>query len=105
MDRENIKNMLRETSSYREDLSLLNEELTKADEKQVAKIVKDELDKELNKREFEKKLGDIVAKQVKGNKNLEKNVVDIASNVVTQLFKTLWVRRNVWRSNLKNKAN
>lgn len=105
MEKEDIRNMLRETSSYREDLTQLNEELNKADEKQVAKIVKDELDKELKKRDFERKLGDAVASQLDSNKKLEKKVVNIASNVVTQLFKTLWVRRNVWRSRLQNKAN
>lgn len=105
MEKEDIRNMLRETSSYREDLTQLNEELNKADEKQIAKIVKDELDKELKKRDFERKLGDAVAKQLDSNKKLEKKVVNIASNVVTQLFKTLWVRRNVWRSRLQNKAN
>ena len=31
--------------------------------------------------------------------------LDITSNVLTQLYKTLWIKRAVWKNNLSNKSN
>ena len=58
----------------------LNEEMTKSD----VKIVKD---------------------RIKNDKALEDKVVEITSNVLTQLYKSLWVKRAFWKNTLSNKAN
>lgn len=76
----------------------LNEELTKTD---VSKEVKVYMDSN----EFKSKIEKIVKDRLKNDKELEDKVVDITRNVLTQLYKTLWVRRGVWRSELKNKAS
>lgn len=78
----------------------LHEEIAKKDEKQVEDI----LWKAMESKKFEKKLGEILKREYKNSDVFEKEVVDIARNVVTQLFKTLWVRRNMWRSRLSNKS-
>jgi len=35
---------------------------------------------------------------------LEDKVVDITRNVLTQLYKQLWVKRAFWRNGLSNKS-
>ena len=35
----------------------------------------------------------------------EDKVVDITKNVLTQLYKALWVKRSVWKNMLSNKGN
>ena len=58
----------------------------------------------LNSKELEKKIQSSVDKEVKSDKELEKFVVEITKNVLTQLYKTMWTRRGFWTTNLKNKA-
>ena len=76
----------------------LNEELTKAD---VSKELKNYMDTT----EFKNKIEKIVKDRIKDDKGLEDKVVDITKNVLTQLYKTLWVKRGVWRNNLTNKSS
>lgn len=76
----------------------LDEELTKSD-------VKKEISKFLDSSEFQTKVTKIVADRIKTEKGLEDKVVDITKNVITQLYKTLWTKRNFWSTQLKNKAN
>jgi hypothetical protein len=72
-------------------------------------ITKDDVKKEikifLSTNDFENKVSKIVKNRLKDDKELEDKVVDITKNVITQLFKTLWVKRNTWRNNLTNKNN
>lgn len=53
--------------------------------------------------EFKTKVEKIVKDKLKNDKELEDKVVEISANVLTQLFKTLWVKRGSWRNNLSNK--
>ena len=76
----------------------LHEELTKAD-------VKDVIKQELNSNFLKTKVEDIVKKHISNNPQLEDKVVDITSNVLTQLYKQLWVKRSFWKSGLKNSAS
>lgn len=76
----------------------LNEELTKSD-------VKNEISKFMDSTEFKSKVTAIIADRIKNEKGLENKVVDITKNVITQLYKTLWTKRSVWQSTLKNKSN
>lgn len=64
----------------------LHEELTKTDKAEVEKII-------------DKAIKDAI----KNDKTFEDEVVNITKNVLTQLYKTLWVKRSFWKSTLKNK--
>jgi hypothetical protein len=74
----------------------LNENITKSD-------VKDEVKLQMDSNAFKKKIEKIISDKLKDDKELEDKVVEISRNVLTQLYKTLWIKRNVWRDTLSNK--
>lgn len=76
----------------------LTEELTKTDIPKEVKIYMDS-------KEFKSRIEKIVKDRLKDDKELEDKIVDITGNVLTQLYKTLWVKRGVWKNNLSNKSN
>lgn len=76
----------------------LTEELTKADVSKELKIYMDT-------NEFKDKINKIVKDRIKNDKALEDKVVEITKNVLTQLYKTLWTKRNIWQTSLSNKNN
>ena len=76
--------------------NLINEEVTKSDIDKAIKVY-------LTKDDLKSKVEKIVKDKLKDNKELEDKVVEITANVLTQLFKTLWVKRGSWRNNLSNK--
>lgn len=76
----------------------ISENLTKSD---VDRSIKTYLDSG----DFKKKIEKIVKDRLKNEKELEDKVVEITKNVLTQLYKTLWVKRGVWRNNLSNKSS
>lgn len=76
----------------------LNEEFTKTDAKDVVK-------KYMDSAEFKSKVEKIVKDRINKDKALEDKVVEISKNVLTQLYKALWVKRTVWASMLSNKGN
>ena len=55
--------------------------------------------------EFKTKVEKIVKDRINKDKALEDKVVEISRNVLTQLYKALWVKRSVWKSMLSNKSN
>jgi hypothetical protein len=61
--------------------------------------------KTINSKEMKTKIEAIVKDYLKDNKEIEDKMVDISSNVLTQLYKTLWLKRNVWQKTLTNKSN
>jgi len=75
----------------------INENLTKND---VSKEIKVYMDTNTFKDKIEK----IVKDRLKNDKELEDKVVEITRNVLTQLYKTLWVKRGMWRNSLSNKS-
>jgi hypothetical protein len=75
----------------------LNEEFGKKD-------VKNEISKYMNSQEFKKKVEKIIKDRIKNEKELEDKVVDITRNVLTQLYKSLWIKRSFWRNQLSNKS-
>tara|TARA_R110000803_G_scaffold74903_3_gene139060 strand:+ start:45865 stop:46119 length:255 start_codon:yes stop_codon:yes gene_type:complete len=76
----------------------LNEDFTKSD-------AKSEINKYMDSSEFKSKVEKIVKDRIKNEKALEDKVVDITKNVLTQLYKALWVKRSVWKTMLSNKGN
>jgi|TARA_R110001592_G_scaffold141781_2_gene363641 hypothetical protein len=76
----------------------LTEEFTKTD-------AKTEIKKYIDSSEFKGKIEKIVKDRIKNEKELEDKVVDITKNVLTQLYKALWVKRSVWKNMLSNKGN
>lgn len=59
----------------------------------------------MDSNEFKSKVEKIVKDKIKNEKELEDKIVEITSNVLTQLYKTLWIKRSVWKNNLSNKSN
>lgn len=80
------------------NIKKINEELTKSD-------VKDEVIRTIDSNQLKDKITKLISKELKDNPDLEKRVVDITKNVITQLYKTLWMKRNFWQSTLSNKSN
>ena len=76
----------------------LNEDLTKADVTKEIKIY-------MASSEFESKVAKIVKDRIKNEKELEDKVVDITRNVLTQLYKTLYIKRASCKNNLVNKPS
>lgn len=76
----------------------LQEELSKSDVSKELKIY-------MNTNEFKSKIEKIIKDKLKDNKELEDKVVEITKNVLTQLYKTLWLKKAVWISNLTNKGS
>jgi tryptophanyl-tRNA synthetase len=76
----------------------INETLSKSDVSKEIKVYMDSND-------FKKKIEKIVKDRLKNEKELEDKIVDITKNVITQLYKALWVKRGLWRDSLSNKAN
>lgn len=72
-------------------------------------LQKSDIDKQikvyLNTKEFKDRIEKIVKDRVKNEKEIEDKIVDITSNVLTQLYKTLWNKRAIWKNNLSNKSN
>ena len=60
---------------------LVNEELTKSE---VTNMIKSNISSELSSRDF------------------KKVVRDISSDVIEDLFKSLWQNNNIWKSRVKN---
>jgi len=76
----------------------IDENLDKSD---VTREIKNYLDTKAFKATIEK----IVKDRLRNDKELDDKVVEITKNVLTQLYKTLWVKRGVWRNNLSNKSS
>ena len=76
----------------------IEENLTKSDISKELKVY-------MSSGEFKTKVEKIVKDRIKNDKALEDKVVDITKNVLTQLYKSLWVKRDFWRNNLKNKGS
>jgi hypothetical protein len=76
----------------------LNEDFTKTDAKDVVK-------KYMDSNEFKSKVEKIIKDRINNDKALEDKVVEISRNVLTQLYKALWIKRTVWKSMLSNKSN
>jgi hypothetical protein len=67
--------------------------------------VKKEIKIYLDSQAMQDKIAKIVKDRIKNEKMLEDKVVEITTNVLTQLYKNLWIKRNFWKTGLTNKSN
>jgi thymidylate synthase len=75
-------------------IKLVAKELTKSD---VEKIVKDEI-----KSFVTNELGKEMAKAIKKtNSDPRKEVVEISKQAIEKLAEFLWIRRNIWKGDIK----
>jgi hypothetical protein len=80
---------------------LIREALTATDKNEIGVLIRKEIKKEITPKQLEKIVVNLVKKELKG-KDMENKVVEISKNVLIQLYKQFWVKRNFWASNLKN---
>lgn len=67
----------------------MSKEMNKTD---IAKEVKIQMDSKT----FSDKIEKIVKEKLKSNKDLEKDIEQITRNVIANVFKVLWQKRNFW---------
>jgi hypothetical protein len=79
-------------------INKINEEVNKSDISKEVKVY-------MNTNEFKEKIEKIVKDKLKNNQELDDKIVEITRNVLTQLYKTLWNKRGIWRNNLTNKSS
>ena len=78
---------------------IISESLTKTDEAKIGVMIRKEI-KDAFGSDLEKKVLKILEKELKGTK-FRKNIVDINKDVLVQLHKELWMRRQFWLTALK----
>jgi hypothetical protein len=78
---------------------LLYEALTKTDETKIERMIRKEIKQSFGK-DLDKKVRDIVQKEIKGTK-FEKHIVNITKDVLEQLYRQLWMRRMFWKNGIK----
>lgn len=81
--------------------------LTNTDKKEVERIARKEIKEFLKSTSFEKDVIDVVETQLKRkssklSKTHRAEVVDVSTKVLIELYKTFWLRRNFWDSQIKN---
>jgi len=67
--------------------------------------IKSEVIRVIDSKELQNKIAKLVAQELKKSPELEDKVLEITKNVLIQLYKTLWTKRDFWKSQLSNKSN
>ena len=78
---------------------IISESLTKTDEANIGVMIRKEI-RDAFGSDLEKKVLKILEKELKGTK-FRKKIVDINKDVLVQLHKELWMRRQFWLTALK----
>ena len=78
---------------------IISESLTKTDEAKIGVMIRKEI-KDAFGSDLENKVLKILEKELKGTK-FRKNIVEINKDVLVQLHKELWMRRQFWLTALK----
>jgi len=78
---------------------IIRESLTKTDEKEIGAMIRKEIKKVFGD-DLESKVLKILEKELKNSK-LKKHIVEINKEVLVQLYKELWMRRNMWLTAIK----
>jgi hypothetical protein len=77
----------------------LREALSKSDESEITRIIKSTV-----KDELEKRVEAAVREALKDKAN-EKLILQVVRNAMSNMYKTLWMRRSTWLSGIENKEN
>jgi hypothetical protein len=77
----------------------IKESLTQSDENRIGVMIRKEI-KDAFGDDLEKKVLKIIQKELKG-KNLRKDILDINKDVLVQLYKELWTKRQFWINSIK----
>jgi citrate lyase gamma subunit len=78
---------------------IIRESLSKTDENQIGAMIRREIKKSFGE-DLESKVLKILEKELKNSK-LKKHIVEINKDVLVQLYKELWMRRNMWLTAIK----
>ena len=78
---------------------IIRESLSKTDEKEIGVMIRKEIKKVFGD-DLESKVLKILEKELKSS-NLKKHIVEINKDVLVQLYKELWMRRNFWLTAIK----
>ena len=78
---------------------IIKESLSQTDENQIGVLIRIEIKKAFGD-DLEKKVIQIIKKELKG-KDLKKDIMDINKDVLVQLYKELWTKRQFWLSSIK----
>jgi hypothetical protein len=81
--------------------------LTTTDKKEIERITRKEIKDFMGSAKFEKEVVDVVDSELKKkNSKISKThraeVVDVSTKVLIELYKTFWLRRSFWDSQIKN---
>ena len=81
--------------------------LTNTDKKEIERIARKEIKDFMASVKFEKDVVDVVDTELKKkNSKISKThraeVVDVSTKVLIELYKTFWLRRSFWDSQIKN---
>lgn len=75
--------------------------LTDTDKSQITTIVRKEMKDFLETTQAHNIVMRIIQKEL-GGRRIDDKMVDLATKVVVELFKTLWQRKSFWESAIKN---
>jgi GTP-binding protein EngB required for normal cell division len=75
--------------------------LTAQDKNEVEKIVRKEIKNFLDTTQAHNIVVKIIQKEL-GNKKIDDKMVEMATKVVVELFKTLWQRKSFWEGAIKS---
>lgn len=75
--------------------------LSDTDKRQIETIARNEMKKFLDSTQAHNTVVKIIQKEL-GGKRIDDKMVDLATKVVVELFKTLWQRKSFWESAIKN---
>lgn len=75
--------------------------LTAQDKNEIKSIAKKEMKDFLDSTQAHSIVMKIIQREL-GNKKLDDKMVEMATKVVVELFKTLWQRKSFWEGSIKN---
>ena len=67
---------------------------------QIERIARKEMRSFLNNTQLQNMVINTVRKEIKDKRN-EKRIVELCSKVIVELYKTLWMRRSMWDTQIK----
>jgi hypothetical protein len=74
---------------------------TDSDRREIERIARKEMKDFLETTNAQNVVIRVIQKEL-GTKKIDEKIVDLASKVVVELFKTLWQRKSFWESPIKN---